>query len=236
VLRLIKYLLLTLVLLLVCVGSALLAMRFAIHGREVRVPKFTGLTPLEAERLANSQGLALAIENHFYSSDVPAGYIVSQVPAPTTKVRRGWKVRVAESLGPQRASIPNLVGQTERVAEVNISRRGLEIGSVATIHFSGAQPATVIAQTPAPNARNAASPRIGLLVCAPDNAQTYVMPNFVGQPLPASSTAIQQAGFTLGKVYFVENVGTSSGTIVRQSPPAGQKIVAGATISLEVAR
>src|SRR5690242_12329344 len=113
-------------------------MRFAIHGREVRVPKFIGLKPAEAERMANSEGLVLSFESRFYSSEVPEGYIVSQAPVPDTKVRRGWKVRVAESLGAQRASIPNVVGQSERVAELNITRRGLEIGSVATIHFPGA--------------------------------------------------------------------------------------------------
>jgi len=234
--RLIKYFLLSLVLLLVCFASALLAMRFAIHGREVRVPKFVGLSPLEAERLANSDGLVLSIENRFYSADVPEGYVVSQAPAPNTKVRRGWKVRVAQSLGPQRAAIPDVVGQTERVAELNISRRGLEIGSVAIIHLPGTQPSTVIAQSPAPDAKNAVSPRIGIVVSASDNSQSFIMPNFAGQPLAEAASAIRQTGFVLGKVGFVQEPGGASGIIVRQFPMAGQKIVAGTTITFEVRR
>ena len=79
-LRFIKYFLLSLVLLLICFASALLSMRFAIHGREVRVPKFVGLAPLDAERVAASEGLVISIQNHFYSADVPEGYIVSQSP------------------------------------------------------------------------------------------------------------------------------------------------------------
>jgi beta-lactam-binding protein with PASTA domain len=234
VLRLIKYFLLGLVLLLVCFSSALLSMRFAIHGREVRVPKFIGLTPLEAERLANLDGLVLSIEERFYSPDVPEGYVVSQSPPPNAKVRRGWKVRLAESLGPQRASVPNVVGQSERVAELNISRRGLEMGTIATIHSPGAQPATVIAQSPPPDAKNAISPKIGLVISAPDNAQSYVMPSFVGQPLSETAPAVQQAGFKLGKVDYIEDPSGSSGIIVKQTPPAGQKILAGATLSFEV--
>jgi len=236
VLRLIKYFLLGLVLLLVCLSSALLSMRFAIHGREVRMPKFVGLTPLEAERLANSEGLVISIDNRFYSPDVPEGYIVSQSPAPNAKVRRGWKVRLAASLGPQRASIPNVVGQSERVAELNISRRGLEMGTVVTIHSPGAQPATVIAQSPAPDAKNAVSPKIGLVISAPDNAQWFVMPNFVGQPLSETVTALQQAGFTPGKVDYVDDPSGTSGIIVRQSPGAGQRIMAGGTVSFSVRR
>lgn len=229
--RLIKSIFLSLVLLLVCFASALLAMRFAIHGRELRVPKFIGMTPSEAERMANTDGLVLSIENHFYSADVPQGYIVSQLPAPDTKVRRGWKVRLAESLGPQRASVPNVVGDSERTAELNITRRGLEVGTVAIMHFPGAQPATVIAQSPPGDARNAISPKIGLIMSPAENGQSYVMPNFAGQTLNEATTAVRQAGFTLGKVDSVQDPSGPSEIILRQSPAPGQRIWSGATIS-----
>src|SRR5438270_6742591 len=138
--KLVKYAFRALILLLVFLSSALLAMRFAIQGREVRVPRLTGLTPAEAERLANSDGLVLSVESRFYSATVPQGRVVSQAPAPDSTVRRGWKVRVAESLGPQRAAVPNLLGQSLHAAGINISRRGLEIGSTGTLHLPGAQP------------------------------------------------------------------------------------------------
>lgn len=232
--RLIKYFLLGLVLLLVGFSSALLSMRFAIHGREVRVPRFEGLAPADAERLASSQGLVLALESHFYSADVPAGHILSQYPPPDTKVRRGWKIRLAESLGPQRASVPNVVGQSERVAELNITRRGLEVGSVTTIHFPGTQPSSVIAQSPSADDKNAASPKIGLVIAAPENERMYVMPNFAGQPLSDAIAAIKQAGFTLGKIDLLPDTFGPSGIILHQSPSAGQKIKAETTINLEV--
>ena len=235
-LRFIKYFLLALVLLLVCLASALLAMRFAIHGREVRVPKFTGLTPPEAERLANSEGLVISIEDRYYSSDVREGSIVSQSPSANAKVRRGWKVRLAESLGPQRASIPNVVGQSERVAELNISRRGLEMGNVVTIRSPGSLPTTVLAQSPPADAKNAVSPRIGLVISAPVNVRWYMMPNFVGQSVSQVLPAIQQAGFTPGKVNYIPDPSGPAGIILRQTPPAGQKVLAGATISFDVRR
>ena len=235
-LRFIKYVLLGLVLLLVGFSSALLSMRFAIHGREVRVPRFVGLTPVEAERLAISDGLVVSIENRFYNSDVPASYIVSQSPPFNAKVRRGWKVRLAQSLGPQRASIPNVIGQSERVAELNISRRGLEIGDVATLHSPGIAPSTVVAQSPQAEAKNAVSPKISLVVSAPDNAPSFVMPNFVGQPISETSGPIQAAGFILGKMNYIDDPTGPSGVIVRQWPSAGQKVVAGATVRFDVRR
>ncbi len=236
--KVIKYFFLGLVLLLVFLASALLAMRFAIQGREVHVPRLTGLTPAEAERVANSDGLVLSVESRFYSPSVPAGRIISQSPAPNATVRRGWKIRVAASLGTQHAAVPNLIGQSQHAAGINVSRRGLEIGTVAAIHLPGAPPDTVVAQSPPPEAAEVTSPKVGLLFAAPDNAPRYVMPSFVGKPLADANVALIKGGFTLGKVHAVtggeSNAAGSPGIIVRQSPAAGQRVAAGAAISFEV--
>lgn len=234
--KLVKYFFLALVLLLVFLSSALLAMRFAIQGREVRVPRLTGLTPAEAERVANSDGLVLSVESRFYSTTVPQGRIVSQAPAPDAPVRRGWKIRVAESLGPQRAAVPNLIGQSQHAAGINISRRGLEIGTLGTVHLPGAPPETVVSQNPPPDATEVASPKVDLMFSASDNAQRYVMPSFVGRSLTEAATSIEKSGFTMGKVHFIPG-GTSTGAtgiIIRQYPQAGQRIESGATISFDV--
>jgi beta-lactam-binding protein with PASTA domain len=241
-LKLLRYSLLSLVLLLIFIASALLSMRFAIHGREVNVPSLVGLTPAEAERIAGASGLVLSVESRFYTSQVPRGRIVTQAPAPETRVRRGWKVQVAESLGSQRAAIPNLIGQSEHTAGINISRHGLEIGSVARLHLPGVQPGTVVAQNPPPDAKNAPSPRIDLVFSATDNGQRYVMPSFVGKTLAESSAAIKNAGFNVGKVWTVAAVTVkvdphaSSRVVIKQYPPPGHTVAAGASINFEVSR
>lgn len=238
--KVIKYFFLGLVLLLVFLSSALLAMRFAIQGREVRVPRLTGLTPAEAERIANSDGLVLSVESRFYSPSVPAGRIISQSPTQDATVRRGWKIRVAASLGTQHAAVPNLIGQSQHAAGINVSRRGLEIGTVAAIHLPGATPDTVVAQSPPPEATDVTSPKVGLLFAAADNGQRYVMPSFVGKPLADASVTLIKGGFTLGKVHAISgsdgNAAGSPGIIVRQSPAAGQRVAAGATISFDVSK
>ena len=107
--RFFRYVLMALVLLTVMLLSAMTAMRLAIHGREVAVPKLVGLSVEQAERITSSNGLLLEAESRFYSNTVPEGHIVSQLPVTGIHVRRGWKMRVAVSLGPQRAVIPDLV-------------------------------------------------------------------------------------------------------------------------------
>jgi beta-lactam-binding protein with PASTA domain len=241
--KLFRFLLLSLVLMLVCLSSALLAMRFAIHGREVRVPKLQGLTLQEAERVANDQGLVLSVEGRFYSVDTREGRIVSQMPATGTKVRRGWKISVAQSLGPQGAGVPNLMGQSQRAASINASRRGLEIGTAAVVHIPGVLPDTVVAQSPPADTKKVSSPRLGLVLAAHDNAQWYVMPRFIGRPLNEAVWELKQAGFTLGTIsesgaLAMENTAdtlSNSGIILRQYPAPGQRIAAGSAINFEVA-
>jgi beta-lactam-binding protein with PASTA domain len=240
--KLLRYILLGIVLLLVFLASALLAMRFAIHGREVRVPSLAGLTPAEAERVATASGLVVSVDRRFYTSQAPRGRIVSQAPAAETPVRRGWRVLVAESLGPQRAAIPNLIGQSQHAADINITRRGLEVGSLAELRLPGAQPETVLAQSPPPETKEAATPRVSLVFSAPDNAPQYVMPSFVGRTLHEAAGALDDAGFSVGKVWQVApppDGETSTGVsrvILRQYPPAGQKVAAGTAINFEVSR
>src|SRR6202042_1959762 len=132
-----KFALLALVLVIVAMVSALTAMRFAIHGQEVAVPPLVGLAPAEAERAAAGLGLQLEIERQYYSPQIPEGRIMSQLPLPGTKVRRGWLVRLAQSLGPIRVAIPDVTGESERAAELNIKRRGLDLVSVAEMQIAG---------------------------------------------------------------------------------------------------
>src|SRR5438552_1881969 len=146
-----RFVLLALILISVAMVSALTAMRFAIHGREVAVPKLIGFTLAAAEQQANASGLIIEVENHFYSPDVAEGKVISQSPSPGSLVRRGWKVRVAESLGPQKAQVPDLVGESERAAEINVRRRGLEVGSVSVADLPDSEPGQIVAQSPPAN-------------------------------------------------------------------------------------
>ena len=162
--KILRYTLFGLVLALVFMASALVAMRFAIHGREVQVPKLMGLTPAEAQRELETRGLLLSLENRFYSAEVPAGRVLSQLPSSGTIVRKGWQVRVSQSLGAQRVSVPDVVGQSRRAAELNLRRRGLEIGSVAMMEMAGVPPDQVLAQSPGANAALVSAPKVDLLI------------------------------------------------------------------------
>lgn len=247
---------LALILVIVAMVSALTAMRLAIHGQEVPVPPLVGLAPAEAERAVAGLGLQLSIERQYYSPQIPEGRIMSQLPLPGTKVRRGWQVRVARSLGPTRVAIPDVTGQSEHAAELNIRRRGLDVASMAEVESPGIPADQVLAQSPTANATQVLAPKISLLVTATASPPAFVMPSFLGQPLGTVSRTLQDEGFQLGNVSVAaptpppDNTGNPAAVqsappappaqpspasiIVSQAPAPGQKVVAGTAVSVEV--
>jgi len=210
------------VLVIVALLSALTAMRLAIHGREVTVPDMQGKTPAEARRMAESSGLEADVEREYYSPAIPEGKVLSQMPAAGSTVRRGWQVRLALSLGPQRVVIPQVVGESDRAAAITIAQRGLNLGGAASLEIPNSAPGQVIAQNPQPNATNASAPKISLLVSQAPAPQSFVMPSFVGQPLGSVTLALKDAGFTVGKVTVapVENAPEATNATSVPAAPA----------------
>lgn len=208
----------------VALVSALVTMRIALHAREVKVPDLHNRTPSEARRLAEQEGLAAQMDRQYYSPVVPEGRILSQTPVAGSIVRRGWDVRFAVSLGPQRVTIPQVVGQSERAAGITLQQRGLDI-SVSEINVPGAAPGQVLAQDPPADATDVAVPKVNLIVAAQNPApEAYVMPSFVGRPLGSVALALKDAGFTLGKVTIADQTQATSppptGSPIQSSPQA----------------
>ena len=260
--RFFRWLFRALVLSVVFMASALLAMRFAIHGRETTIPKVVGLTKTQAERALADHGLVLDQGDRYFSSDIPEGRVMSQAPQPGMQVRRGWHVRIAESMGPQRVVIPNLIGSSERAAEINISRRGLELGSVASATIPGAPEDQIVAQSPPANAVNVSEPKISLLMAAPEERPSFVMPDLVGQSEDNAINEIVNAGLRVANINSQgtapaaspgsapaadstapsnpqanappNSVATGTRTVIKTAPAAGQRVWQGQGIALQV--
>ncbi|MBX6359055.1 MAG: PASTA domain-containing protein [Acidobacterium ailaaui] len=249
--RLFRMALLLLLLCVVALVSAITTMHFAIHGAEVQVPDLRGLSVADAMRKAASLDLSLSIDNRFYSAEMPEGRVLTQSPAPGTVVRREWRVRVTQSLGPQRIPVPNVIGQQEREATITMRRDGLDLGNVARMPFANVPEGTVIAQNPPANAEGVERPSLSLLVADSSAAETnaYVMPDFTGQLYPAASAAILRAGLKLAPVTdvpasvpAVSAAGSAQtpvaplppGSVIAQNPPAGHYVDANIPIQLTV--
>ena len=231
----------SLVMLLVAVGllAAITTMHFAIHGAEVQVPALKGMTVAEARSETAGLGLNLNVDNRYYSGEVAAGHILTQSPEPGTVVRREWRVRVSESLGPQKVEVPDTVGREERVAALMLRRVGLEVGVTARLPYGNATEGTVLAQDPPAHAQGIERPSINLLVAAAadDSIDGFVMPDLAGLPVVSAQAQLAKVGIKCAPPTFVDvpvgPVGTGEepvrppvkpGAVVAQQPFAGARV------------
>jgi beta-lactam-binding protein with PASTA domain len=243
----------SLVMLLVAVAllSAVTTMNFAIHGAEVQVPSLKGMTVAEARSQTSGLRLNLDVDNRYYSGDVAAGHILSQSPVPGTVVRREWRVRVAESLGPQKVEVPETVGLDERVASLRLRRVGLEAGVTVRLPWGKAAEGTVLAQDPPAHAQGIARPSIDLLVAAPsdDAPDGFVMPDLTGLPVVTAQAELARVGIQSARPQFVDvpmaplgkgNVlpvmPVKPGSVTAQQPAAGERVEQGVLVKLTVAK
>jgi eukaryotic-like serine/threonine-protein kinase len=231
--------------------AAITTMHFAIHGAEVQVPSLKGMTVAEARSQTSGLGLNLDVDNRYYSSDVAAGHILTQSPASGTVVRREWRVRVAESLGPQKVDVPDTVGTDARVAALRLRRVGLEVGATAKLPYNGSPDGTVLAQDPPAHAQGIAQPSVNLLVAAPDDSAPdgFVMPDLTGIPIITAQNLLAKVGIKSATPTFIDipvppvEIGAAPpkppavpGSVIAQVPVAGARVDQATEVKLDVAK
>jgi beta-lactam-binding protein with PASTA domain len=212
--------------------SAITAMRIAIHGREVNMPNLVGRNVSEANGLLRSRGLVLRVADHIYS-ELPINVVVRQSPPPGMLMKSSQQAHVVLSLGQRQLQIPLLEGNSLRASRIVLLRAGLQVGEVTGITLPDDPADTVIQQTPRPGA-GAATPRVDVLVSSGPRDSAYVMPHLVALNEADAQRRLDVAGLRR-KVNYVSAPQWPHGAVIDQTPLAGQRIPAAATIELTVA-
>jgi len=213
--------------------SAVTAIRVAIQGREVEVPSVVKMQAGDAQIALAKRGLGIKIADRMFS-DLPLDAVVRQSPQPGSIVKTGQRAHVVLSLGPQKVSVPELEGKSIRAAQVELLRGGLQLGEMTTYATTNVDPDMVLRQNPPPRATNAGSPRVNLLVSAPEKPDYYVMPDYVGFALADVPGRIAAARLRLAKVQFIPSTQAPRSTVIAQNPPRGTRIAVGANVELQV--
>src|SRR6202049_762282 len=201
--------------------SAVTAMRFAIQGREVTMPNLVGKSSADALAILQGRGLQLKVVDRVYS-ELPAHAVARQSPPEGERMKVSQNAHVVFSLGPQNVTTPSLVGQTLRVARIQLLQVDLQLGEVTTFAAPATSSDTILQQTPLPGTR-AASPRVDLLVAQGASPASYIMPWLVGMPLPDADRLLTSTGFKLSKTTFVPSPEWPKGAITEQTPEPGTK-------------
>src|SRR5438270_7632943 len=128
---------------LVVLGAALLAtyvlfaaatMRLALRAREVQVPDLTNRTANEATAIATNLGLTVKVDDtRRPDAKIAPGRVIAQDPAAGSTARTQRSLRIWLSAGQRAATMPALVGETERSAQLRLAQDGLTLSALSEV-------------------------------------------------------------------------------------------------------
>jgi beta-lactam-binding protein with PASTA domain len=215
--------------------SALVAMRFAIQGREVAIPDVQGVKSVAAQQLLRGRGVGMKVEDRIYNP-APADTVVRQSPSAGTRVKVGQYAHVVISLGPQSATIPLVEQRSLRAARIELLRDRLQVGEISSAYLAGFPEETVVQQVPAPGTTDATSPHVDLLVTLGTRPAAYVMPDLSGMPLNDAGSRLRASGLRISKFTLTAAPGVSHGVVFAQTPPRGSRVDAESAVEVQVAQ
>lgn len=216
--------------------TAYASFKLFVRSGATSVPDLEGLSEAQAARVLTDQGLVLrrAEGGGRFDPEVPAGAVMLQEPGPRTLVKRGSAVEVVLSLGPQRLTVPELLGKGLPAAQVTLAAAGLELGRTLQV-FSDREGGMVVEQVPDPGTPVAPGSTVDLLLARGDGGEKFLMPDLVYRDYDRIRSFFDRQGFRFGSVKFERYEGARPGIVLRQFPLAGHAVTRKDAISLVVA-
>jgi len=197
----------------------------------VTVPNVVGLTQSAATSAITQAGLIVGSVTQQASTTAPSGTVISQNPAADAAAAPGSAVDLVVSSGPVPVTVPNVVGLTQSAAASAIVAAGLTVGSVTQQASTTVPSGTVIRQNPVAGTSVQPGSAVDLVVSGP---APITVPNVVGLTQSAATSAIIEAGLTVGQITQQASETVPAGTVIRQNPAAGTSVQSGSAVDLVV--
>ena len=191
------------------------------------VPTITGLTRDQAERAITDSGLKVGDVSAAASADVAQGRVISQDPQNDEKVDPGTSVDFVVSAGKPQVTLPDVVGQSKDDAAEQL--RGLGLRVVLTQRDSDDPKDQVVEMQPPSGTRVADASKVTLFWS--DGPEQ--VPSVVGKTEASATQLIEDAGFKVSRVTDASTK-AKKGTVLQQSPSAGQSLDKGSTVTIVV--
>lgn len=190
-----------------------------------KVPTLDGLDAAAVGAVLERSGLALDARNEVFHDSAAPGIVVGADPASGSRLRRGGKVSVLVSKGPELFSIPALAGTTLDEATQVLERGSLARGAVIEEFSREIESGKVLSQDPAPDAPKARRGALVSLVVS--KGPDYVnVPSVGGQSPAKAKETVQAAGLVYaGLEDFSDTV--AAGAIISVDPKEGGQAIRG---------
>ena len=104
------------------------------HGKSKALVDVISMDIKSAMIMIKTSGFKVAVTDTIYTSDMEPNIVLDQYPEAGSIVKKGRTVRLKISQVDKLVLVPNIVGQSQRSAELLLNKVGLKIGAISREH------------------------------------------------------------------------------------------------------
>jgi eukaryotic-like serine/threonine-protein kinase len=201
-------------------------------GRFTKAPSLLTLSRADAEAKASEGGFSVGFAPEAFSETAPAGSVIEQTPEPSQRIRKGGRIELVLSAGPERYNVPNLVDMSLADATAALAKLNLVVGEVTQEYDDKIALDAVISSDPAEGTQVRRATPVKLLVSL--GPEPVEVPSLVGRTIDEARDVMDDAELEL-ELTEEFNDTVQSGRIVSQEPASG-KIAKGSTVTAVVSK
>lgn len=197
----------------------------------IAIPDVAGQTVAEAKEALKKSKFEAGEEKSEASDTVAEGRVIRTDPEGGSSRKEGTKVNLIVSSGKQSFQLSNYVGRkyTDAVAELKEKKVPENLIKMEEEESSESKPGTILRQSPAAGTTYDLSKASTITLTVAKRVTSVSMPSYIGSSLEFTKNNLTQiVGVKEANIEVVEvstaPEGTAEGTVVDQTPKAGEKV------------
>ncbi|HVF53590.1 MAG TPA: Stk1 family PASTA domain-containing Ser/Thr kinase [Actinomycetota bacterium] len=199
----------------------------ALGGEEVEVPKLVGKT--EDRARAALDDLNLDVEVVRAANEAPVDEVVDQDPKAGEMISEGDTVILTISSGPERVTVPDVVGFPLDEAKATLKREGLKAGPITREASEDVEEGEVIRQFPSADSEVTTGTKIELVV---SSGPQLTVPSVIGLTQEEAEATLADSGLESTVITAVSD--EEAGEVIAQDPDAGSPVEEGDVVTITV--
>ena len=197
----------------------------------IAIPDVAGQTVAEAKETLKKANFEIGEEKSEASEKVEEGRIIRTDPDAGTGRKEGTKINLVVSSGKQSFQLSNYIGRksTDVIAELKQKKVPENLIKIEEEESSESEAGTVLRQSPAAGTTYDLNKASTITLTVAKKVTSVAMPSYTGSSLEfTKNNLVQIVGIKEANIEVVEvstaPAGTAEGTVVEQSPKAGEKV------------
>ena len=197
----------------------------------IAIPDVAGQTVAEAKETLKKANFEIGEEKSEASEKVEEGRIIRTDPEAGKTRKEGSKINLVVSSGKQSFQLSNYIGRksTDVIAELKQKKVPENLIKIEEEESSESEAGTVLRQSPAAGTTYDLSKASTITLTVAKKVTSVAMPSYIGSSLEfTKNNLVQIVGIKEANIEVVEvstaPAGTAEGTVVEQSPKAGEKV------------